>query len=1075
MDAPRRRQSLSNRILRLTLLMGVATLLVASVVSVLVTSRTTARAVAAHDLETLQAAEDTIEARVALADDALTRASRAALVSDDALRREALQTALDSTGEAADALVICDGAGRVVSQVPEGARSRVPTDAIQAALVGRHAFVFRDGADRVALLITRVIPAPDGGSIVVTARVRPGSFESVVQGAATKVRSGTAVLLDAGAGVVLASYGAPLRQDSMEWVTEPGVPSGQLTAVSTSGRALAGPFTSVDGVEGLRLRLAVIEPGDSTLLSAVEVAWPTLLVMVIGGSVALVFAWVVSRRVVIPLHELEAAALRGAAGAYVKPIAVTRDDEIGRVAEAFNAVSLRLNALHDLSQLLASGSQLDQVLDGILAATAHIVGPSVTAVYLLDGSGAMLVPSAAKGSARSEPLPVSARGDGWLASVLVSAEPSAYDLPIEMLSDELPGLLPEPPQAAIAAPLIVGNESLGVVVAVPQTDRLFSEAEIEMLRTFSAQAGLAVKNSRLFSNEAESRRAAETLRDIAEALVRPVTLDQAFQRTEEALCELLSARWVRIAAVARDDIGLHDPRSEGEAELLAAALRRLKGHAEPRPVIVSGAEDEAVRAILGRVGGTSLLIAPIALNTEHGAVLGIALDTDAVSPDDSEVLAAVCSELALALDNAYFYDRALTRADSLERVFRISQVVSSSLQVNVVLNRVLDVVQKIFSADAVVLMKYDSARRRIVTDMARGQVSPTMVELEVKPGEDIPGYVFATSEQASLSDLQADTAGVAGDAAGRGLRSLMAVPLVAREKSIGVLMVFSTEVAAFKDEDMRLLLTFAAQAALAIDTARVYSREHEVSQILQTSILPEKLPPFPEVETGTNYIPAASPAAEIGGDYYDAVRAPDGRLVLAIADVCGKGIIAATKTSMIKYSVRALIAAGLSPSEVMADVNRIVCESGTPGDIVTLWIGALDVAGGKLAWANGGHPPVLLRRTDGAIERLSATGPLLGAVPDIAYEELEVPIGSGDVILLYTDGVTEARSGNKLFGEERLRRTLEEPGSAVEIADRVLDAVRRYVRGDLRDDVAILAAKVSGGGSDAARNEERQT
>lgn len=1074
MEAPRRRQSLSNRILRLTLLIGVSTLLVAAVVSVLVTSRTTSRVVTAHDLETLQAAEDTIEARVAIADDALARASRGALVPDGAVRREALRTALNSTGGVADAIIVCDESGRVLAQIPEGARSWVPTAAIQAAHMGRHAFVTRDAADRLVLLISRVVPTADGSSLVVTARVRPGSFESVVQAAATKVRSGTAVLSDAGAGVVLAAYGAPLQRDKMEWVNDPGSPSGQLRATTTYGRSLYGPFTSVDGVEGLRLRLAVIEPGDSTLRAAVEVAWPTLLVMVIGGSVALVFAWVVSRRLVVPLHELEAAALRGAAGAYVKPIAVTRDDEIGRVAEAFNAVSLRLNALHDLSQLLASGSQLDQVLDGILAATAHIVGPSVTAVYLLDSSGSMLVPAAAKGSARAEPMPVPARGDGWLASVLVSAEPSAYDLPMEMLSDELPGLLTDPPQAAIAAPLIVGNESLGVVVAVPQTDRVFSEAEIEMLRTFSAQAGLAVKNSRLFIDEADSRRAAETLRDIAEALVRPVTLGQAFHRTEEALCELLGAKWVRIAPVDRDEIGLHEPRGTGESELLAAALRRLKGHAEPRPVIVSPAEDDAVRDILAQVGGSSLLIAPIALSTEHGAVLGVALDTDTVSSADSEVLAAVCSELALALDNAYFYDRALNRADSLERVFRISQVVSSSLQVNVVLNRVLDVVQKIFSADAVVLMTYDAARRRIVTDMARGQVSPTMVDLEVKPGEDIPGYVFATSEPASLSDLQADSAGVGGDAAGRGLRSLMAVPLVAREKSIGVLMVFSTEVAAFKDEDLRLLLTFAAQAALAIDTARVYSREHEVSQILQNSILPEKLPSFPEVETGTNYIPAASPAAEIGGDYYDAIRAPDGRLLLAIADVCGKGIVAATKTSMIKYSVRALIAAGLSPAEVMADVNRIVCESGTPGDIVTLWVGALDVAGGKLTWANGGHPPVLLRRVDGSVERLGATGPLLGAVPEIAYEELEVPIEAGDVVLLYTDGVTEARSGNKLFGEERLRRTLEDPGSAAEIADRVLDAVRRYVRGDLRDDVAILAAKVSGAANAVDRDKERQ-
>ena len=125
---------------------------------------------------------------------------------------------------------------------------------------------------------------------------------------------------------------------------------------------------------------------------------PSILVLVVGGIVAVFAAWLMSRRLVEPLRALEVAAYRAATGSYVKPIVTQRDDEIGQVADAFNAVALRLNALHDLSQLLASASRLDQVLDGILSAMGHIVGPGVAAIYLLDDTGRWLVPAAVRGA-----------------------------------------------------------------------------------------------------------------------------------------------------------------------------------------------------------------------------------------------------------------------------------------------------------------------------------------------------------------------------------------------------------------------------------------------------------------------------------------------------------------------------------------------------------------------------------------------------------------------------------------------------------------------------------------------------
>lgn len=173
-------------------------------------------------------------------------------------------------------------------------------------------------------------------------------------------------------------------------------------------------------------------------------------------------------------------------------------------------------------------------------------------------------------------------------------------------------------------------------------------------------------------------------------------------------------------------------------------------------------------------------------------------------------------------------------------------------------------------------------------------------------------------------------------------------------------------------------------------------------------------------------------------------------------------MVAATKTSRIKYTVRGLAAAGLEPAEIMSEVNRTVSETSEPNDIVTLWIGRIDVGAGTLVYANGGHPPALLKRSslDSPIERLLPTGPLLGATQLAEYESVCVAVGEGDVLVLYTDGVTEARRGNTFFGEGRVRRALRQGADADGVTRRLLSALERFVPGAIRDDAAVLAVRI---------------
>jgi len=237
----------------------------------------------------------------------------------------------------------------------------------------------------------------------------------------------------------------------------------------------------------------------------------------------------------------------------------------------------------------------------------------------------------------------------------------------------------------------------------------------------------------------------------------------------------------------------------------------------------------------------------------------------------------------------------------------------------------------------------------------------------------------------------------------------------------------------------------------------MFSREHTIATVLKSSILPDLLVEVPGLETYSLYRPIGG-ESEIGGDYYDLFVRHDGKVVLSIADVCGQGVKAATKTSMIRYTVRGMAAAGVAPAAMASELNRVVFESGDTSDIVTAFIALLDMDDLTLVYANAGHPPALLL-SGGTLEPLETTGPLLGAIPGVEFEERTVVLHPDDLLVMYTDGVTEARRGRELYGEERLRAVVAQGGSPRDVTQRLLADVQGF-SGDLRDDIAVLTVRL---------------
>ncbi|MHB1017398.1 MAG: SpoIIE family protein phosphatase [Coriobacteriia bacterium] len=915
---------------------------------------------------------------------------------------------------------------------------------------------------RGGLWAVHTVTAPDGAQRLLAVRVRTSLIEGELASTTELPGGPLAVVFDGQGTPIFANVPlATIDASAIEFTPDDSLEG--RGRVSIEGTATTvGDYSEIPSPHQLEWRVAILEPESLAWRDTWVALRPGLLGWVAALGIALAGALSVVNRSTRPLRELERRARAIGAGKRVEPEKVTGDDDVGRLLDAFNSVVTRFNRLTDSVELLARTDDRDELFVHVAASVAHMYDPADVDVLLLSEEGDLDLIAARGALEDRDDIHVGAPTSGWLAECLATGLPvsAVYDA-----DDVLFSLHGDRTVAGMAAPLWAGGDCIGLVAVTREHRGVFTESERETLRAFVAQAAVALQNARLFDNERRSRREAEALREIAERAASPVGVEETLRYAAASEADLLGFEDSDIVILDHPELyGLESGGIAGDSLWSAAWESTSVVHPGVEPVYVR--IDDAtpdVSAALMASGALSAVLTPLLCQGRTAGLLVCATSHASLTPGVKRLGLArtIGAEASLALENAYLFQAAKNRADNLETIFRISNAVGSSLQTRVVLNRVLDVVQKILSADAVMLMTYDARRKIITVPMARGILHRDMLEIEFRPGEDVPGRVFETREPERYDRIEHTDTRLLNAASAQGLSSLLAVPLLARGRSIGVLVVFARGEGAFTSEEMDLLRTFAAQAALAIDTAELFSREHHVASVLQSSILPSGLPRVHGLDTSSVYLPAGTDA-DIGGDYYDLFVTPEGPVTIAIGDVCGKGVLAATKTSMIKYAVRGMVAAGVGPAHILGELNRMLLEVGDSTSIVTLWLGQLDMESGTLRYADGGHPPALLRDASSGrtrMERLGTTGALLGAVQDTSWEEIEVTLEPGATLLLYTDGVTEARRGSQFFGEGRLRRALRPGGSAGAVTQRLLSAVQRFSGGELRDDAAVLAVR----------------
>jgi phosphoserine phosphatase RsbU/P len=237
--------------------------------------------------------------------------------------------------------------------------------------------------------------------------------------------------------------------------------------------------------------------------------------------------------------------------------------------------------------------------------------------------------------------------------------------------------------------------------------------------------------------------------------------------------------------------------------------------------------------------------------------------------------------------------------------------------------------------------------------------------------------------------------------------------------------------------------------------AELEQRELEEARRIQRKLLPTTLPQIDGWEIAASW----QPASGVGGDCFDAISFGAARAALSIADVVGKGIPAALLMSNLQAAVRAFATNSTEPAELCQQVNRILCGNIAEGRFISFFYCVVDADLGTLTYANAGHYPPILVRADGTVERLASGGAVLGVFETATYEQGRVPVGAGDRLVLFTDGITEARScDDREFGEEQLIAfaTANRACSAPALQARLATAVERFTGGKFQDDATLI-------------------
>jgi sigma-B regulation protein RsbU (phosphoserine phosphatase) len=531
----------------------------------------------------------------------------------------------------------------------------------------------------------------------------------------------------------------------------------------------------------------------------------------------------------------------------------------------------------------------------------------------------------------------------------------------------------------------------------------------------------------------------------------------------------------RAAVHDRADTGGPDPRSRAAQQLstllLSSRLDEVLGFegrvGELLERIIDALDAEGARArftvqpavevIRGRAPATSDRLAGTAELRLGDWVLGT---LDAYGPeltgDDAAFLELAAGRLSLLVAEHGLLDTTHRREEKLDFLAEATEMLAGSLNVRLTLTLVTQVVVPRLADWCAAYAVDDRGSPERVTAHHRSEARTPLVGSVLDADKDLRRAIGQAAVGGGPQRLPT-TVSVGGQRT-----HVVVFPLQSRLRVLGV--IAFGRAAPLDAIEFVAASELVRRAGLAVDNARLYEEQASVATALQASLLPTGLPNLPHLELAATYH-TASPGLSVGGDFYDAFPLEDGSCIAVIGDVCGKGAEAASVAGMTRDLIRLLMQDGLDMAAALRRVNRALIERPSTQRFCTVAVVRL-VPGQdtvRVGICLAGHPEPVVLRADGRTDLVGTPGDLVGVLPVdlVEFPEALVELAPGDVLVLYTDGITERRDGEAMFGQVGLRRTLERlAGSDAQSVVRQLEhAARTFTQNPLRDDLAVLAVR----------------
>ena len=406
--------------------------------------------------------------------------------------------------------------------------------------------------------------------------------------------------------------------------------------------------------------------------------------------------------------------------------------------------------------------------------------------------------------------------------------------------------------------------------------------------------------------------------------------------------------------------------------------------------------------------------------------------------------------------------------DLLALISKVGITLLASSTLDETLEQIVSLVFEAVPADRCLLMMRDegSEEMRVAVARLRDRVGEVG---EIRVSRNVMDEVVIRGKSVLTSDAQHDPRFASGTMVLQGVRSVLAVPLGVSEKVFGIIYADSPIAEGrFTEDHLKVLTTLASVAAIRVENARLtearfqqerLERELQLAMEIQQRFQPTASPQIP----GYEFQGISFPCYEIGGDYYDFIQRDDGRLVIALGDVSGKGTAAALLMSSLHAAIHAQTGSHDTIVETISAVNKYLAENIPPNRFVTLFYAELDPESGAVSFLNAGHNPPLIVHAAGTVEQLASGGLPLGIRADADYREGRTHMQRGDVLVIYSDGVTEAASPTgEEFGPTRLYEVVSRnvDASAAGIRDRIESALTKFSQGTkAADDITLVIVK----------------